>query len=96
MARPVRHRLVHVVAADGGADGRVARAEPLGRGDDVGHEWQVIGGEPLAGSAHASDHLVEADQEAVLLPAFREPLPEELWGRVGGQSGGADRLAEER
>src|SRR5205085_11184945 len=58
--------------------------------------WQVIGGEPLAGSAYAGDHLVEADQETVLLPALREPLPEELWGRVGGQSGGADRLAEER
>ena len=95
-ARARGDRLVDVVVADHRADRRVAGAQPLGGGDDVGGERQLLGRKPVAGAADAGDHLVEADQKAVPVAALGEPFPEALRGHVGRQRGGADRLAEER
>ena len=74
----------------------MAGAEPLAHGDDVRLDRELLVGEPGADPAHARDHLVEADQKAVLLAPLGQAMPEPIGWRVGGQRGGADRLAEER
>ena len=94
LARAVGERLVNVVTADDASDGCVTGAKTFGRGDDVGHQRQLVGGEPVAGPAHASDHLVVEDEKSVLVPALSKPFPEELGRRIRWQRGGGDRLAE--
>ena len=94
--RAVRDRLVDMFAAERRADGGVARAEPLGRRDDVRHERKAVGCEPRPRSAHAGHDLVEADQEPVLLAPLGEAGPEEVGRAERGQGGAADRLAVER
>src|SRR6267378_6455029 len=77
-------------------DRRVAGAESLAHRDDVGLDRKLLVSEPGADSPHARDHLVEADEKAVLLAPLGQAMPEPIrWG-VGRQGGAADRLAEER
>src|SRR5437016_9785315 len=96
LARAFRDGVVHLLPAEHRADGRIARAETLRGGDDVGHEGQGFGGEPVAGAADTGDDLVEADEETVSLAAFGEAFPESLRRRVRGERGRADGLAEVR
>ena len=86
---------VHMPGVEDRPDGRIPRSQPLGQGDHVRRAGQAFGREPGAGPAHPGHHLVEADQEPVPLPPLGQPLPEPGGRRVGGQGGGADRLAEE-
>ena len=74
----------------------VAGAQPLTHGHDVRLDRDLVGGQPGPDPADSSHHLVEADQEAVLLTTLGEAQPEALGGRVAGERGRADRLAEER
>ena len=55
---------------------RHARGEPLGQHDDVGHHAEVLGGEHLAGAAHARLHLVEHQQDAVAVAQRAQPRQE--------------------
>src|SRR5205823_8446393 len=95
LARTVRERVVHVLPADHRSERRIAGAEPLAAADDVRHERQLLVREPAAGPPHAGHDLVEADEEAVLLPPLLEPAPELLRRRVGRIRRRTDRLAEE-
>src|SRR5439155_27173134 len=94
LARAFRDGVVHLLPAEHRADRRVARAETLRGGDDVGHEGQGFGGEPVAGASDACDDLVETDEETVSLAPLGEAFPESLRRRVRGESGGADGFAE--
>src|SRR2546425_12955658 len=94
LARTPGDGVVHVLPAEHRADGRVACAKTLGGGDDVGHEGQGFGGEPVAGAADPGDDLVEADEETVSLAAFGEAFPESLRRRVRRERGRADGVAE--
>src|SRR5207302_3557681 len=80
LARPGCECLVHVVRAENRTDRRVAGAESLGRGDDVRHQRQLLGGEPVARPAYPGDHLVVADEKTVTVAALRQAAPE-LLGR---------------
>ncbi len=84
-----------MLAAEHAGERRVAGAEALPEGDDVGLERQLVGGEPRSRPAGAGDDLVEADEEAVALAALGEPFPEAGGRRVGRQRGRAHGLAEE-
>src|SRR5439155_19198472 len=94
--RTLLDRLVNGLPAEHGPEGRVAGTERLPNGDDVGLDGELVGGQPRPDPADARHHLVEADQEAVLLTALVQPSPEPLGRRVAGKGGRADRLAEER
>src|SRR6184192_2670809 len=87
LARAFRDGVVHLLPAKHRADRRVARAETLRGGDDVGHQRQTFGSEPVTCASNACDDLVETDEEAVLLAAFGEAFPESLRRRVRGESG---------
>ena len=89
-------RVVNVLAAEDGRQRRVTGAKTFADGHDVWLERDLVRGEPAADAAHAGHDLVEAHDEAVLLAALGEPVPEAVGWGVGGQRGGADRLAEER
>ena len=54
-----------------------------------------MGGEPGPCASHPGDHLVEADQEPVVLPPLVQAAPESLRWRVSGQRCRAHGLAEE-
>src|SRR5205823_5831190 len=95
LARAVRERVVDVLRADHRGQRRITRAEPLATADDVRHERQLLVREPAPGPPHAGHDLVEADEEAVFLPAFLEPAPELVRRRVRRIRRRTDRLAEE-
>ena len=80
LARPVRERLVDVLRTEHRGERRVARAEPLAAGHDVGLDRQLLVREPAAGAADAGDDLVEADEESVALAALGESVPELVGG----------------
>ena len=68
-----------LAARDHGAERDVARVDPLGDGDDVGHDVPVLAGEPPAGAPEAGHHLVEDQQDAVAVA----DLPHRLQVAVG-------------
>ena len=57
---------------------REAVAQRLGGGDHVGHHAVAVGGERLAGAAHAALHLVEDQQRAGLVAALAQRREEFL------------------
>ena len=83
-ARAGRDRVVDRRAAEDGADGRVSGSEALPDRDDVGLDRDLVGRKPAPHAAHPRDHLVEADQEPVLLSTLSQTSPEALRRRVGG------------
>jgi hypothetical protein len=85
-----------VPSAEHRPQGGVAGAERLADRHDVRLDRHLVGREPGAHPSHPGDHLVEAHQEPVLLAPLRQAFPEAVGGRVAGERGGADRLAEER
>ena len=95
VARAVRQRRKHGLGAECRRERRVAGAEALAAGDDVGLDRQLVGGKPTAGASHPGHDLVEHDQEAVLRATLRKPLPERVRRCVPGECCGADRLAQE-
>ena len=87
-------RVINVRPAQQGTNGRVAGAQPLGDGDDVGNHRNTLGCKPVARSAHPGHDLVERDQETVPLAALRQAPPEEVGRRVGRQRRSTDGLTE--
>ena len=56
-----------------------AIGQPLGAGDHVGHDVEIIGGKRRAQTAKASDDLIENQQDAMLARQFAQALQIALW-----------------
>ena len=57
-----------------GADRLIAGAQPLGEGQEIGHDFVLLAGKHGAGPAHAAHHLVEDQQDAVAVADLADPL----------------------
>src|SRR5690606_5971267 len=68
-----------------GADGH-ARAQALGQGHDVRLDAGVLVGEPLAGAADATLHLVEHEQPVLLVAELAQALQEFLMAEIDAAS----------
>ena len=66
--------LEHVVLRDHRAAGHRRVGQSLGAGDHVGRHVELDRGEGLAQSAEASDHLVEDQQDVVLVADLSDAL----------------------
>ena len=75
--------------------GTAARGDALGEGDHVGHDAVALGGEGIAQAAEAGDHLVEDQQDAVLVADRAQPLEIAL-GRRQHAGRGGERLDDHR
>ena len=64
-ACPVDEGLIDAGAGDGRADRLVASPQPLGHGDDVGHDAFLVGGEQRPAAAHAAHDLIGDEQDAM-------------------------------
>ena len=67
--------------------------ERLGHGHDVGNDAEGLGGEGMAQASEAADHLVEDEQNSVLVADLAEPLEIPL-GRHQAARGAGDGLDE--
>ena len=71
-----------------------AAAEALGQRHDVGRDAEVLVGEPLAGAAAAGLHLVEDQQQLVLVGQLAQ-AGEEAGGRNADAAFALDRLDQD-
>ena len=74
------HVVIDVVLYQHGPHGDGAVGEPLGAGDHVGDDVELLGGEGGAEAAETGDHLVKNQQDAV----FGTDLPQPLEIALGG------------
>ena len=91
---PARHALGRLGGGQAGAE-REAAADALGERHDVGRDARPLIGEELAGAADAGLHLVEDQQQAVLV-AERAELAQELAGDQADAALALDRLDHDR
>ena len=68
------HVVIDVVLYQHGAHGDGPVGEPLGTGDHVGDDVELLGGERRAEAAETGDHLVEDQQDAVFGTDLPQPL----------------------
>ena len=81
------------VGAADGAEGHVAARDPLGHGDEIGLDVEVLEAEPFARPAEAADHLVDDEEDAVAGADLADDAPVLLGGGVGSE-GLLDGLAD--
>ena len=84
-------RLGNPVAHQQGTERRVARGQPLGRGDHVGLIPVALTAEHVADPPVSADHLVGNQQHPVAVANFPHPV-EISWGRLETAAGVLDRF----
>ncbi len=87
----LHHGVVDVAAHEGRAHGKCAVGEALGAGEDVGDHAPFLGGKARAQAAESGDHLVEDEEDAVLVAELAQALEVAL-GRRQHAGGARDRL----
>ncbi len=91
----VAQRVINALAAEHRAHRHDAVGDPLGHGDQVRHDVEVLGGEAAAQPAEAGDDLVEDQQDAVPVADFAQALQVAL-GRDQHAGGPGHRLDDDR
>ena len=77
------------------AQGHVARRHALGEGDQVGHDVEIVDGEPFSGASEAGHHLVGDEHDAVAITDL--PHPGHVPGRGDHDARGSrHRLQDDR
>ncbi len=75
---PAHEGVVDALAHQHAAHRHRARRDALGKRDHVGDDAIALGGEGIAEAAEAGDHLVEDQQDAVLVADRAQPLRDSL------------------
>ena len=93
--RPLHERLMDTVVRDYATHRNGAVGDTLGEAHEVGHDAEIFCGESFAQAAETGDHLVEYEQDAILV-ADRAQALEIALGRYQSAGGAGHRLDDHR